>query len=366
MIREETLFRVIISIFIIVIASTSTSLYSEEIIKYILVSLTFMIIQLITYFSKKYRTVSSIFQIIIIIMLINSGMEIVIIMAPSVIYNLLIKEYKEVVYFFSIVGFSLIISKESIAIFSLYSLIVYLYMDSLYKRESSEKDLKSNYKIEREENHKLVEKLAYMDNYRKHTNTMAQINERNYIAQSLHDKLGHSVTSSIMQLQVSKAMMDKDKKLSMEYLNSAIENLSEGMDDIRLVLRNLKPQEEIIGIESIKTLLAEFQNNSNIFTEIKVSGDIGKIDSNYWIVIEDNLKEALTNAYKYSSATKIEMNIEVYNKFLRIDINDNGKGCEKVFKGLGLRGMEERIKTIDGTISFSSGEGFSVSMIIGL
>ena len=137
-------------------------------------------------------------------------------------------------------------------------------MDSLYKREVSEKDLKNHYKIEREENHKLMEKLTYMDNYRKHTNTMAQINERNYIAQSLHDKLGHSVTSSIMQLQVSKAMIDKDKNLSMEYLNSAIENLSEGMDDIRLVLRSLKPQEEIIGIESIRTLLSEFQNNNSI------------------------------------------------------------------------------------------------------
>lgn len=364
--REETLIRVITSIFIIFIAISNKTLLSNGVINYILVALMIMVIQLIAYFSKKYKNIINWFQIIILLLLINSGMEITVIMVPLVMYSLLNPKYKEELYLASIVGCILIISHENIAIFVLYSLIAYLYLDSLYKREASEKDLKNNYKIEREENYKLMEKLAYMDNYRKHTNTMAQINERNYIAQSLHDKLGHSVTSSIMQLQVSKAMMDKDKNLSMEYLNSAIENLTEGMDDIRLVLRNLKPQEEIIGIESIKTLLSEFQNNSKIFTEIKVVGDITKIDSSYWIVIEDNLKEALTNAYKYSNATKVEMDIEVYNKFIRIDIKDNGIGSEKISKGLGLRGMEERIKSIDGTISFISSNGFSISMIIGV
>ena len=364
--REQTLLGVIISAFIIFIATSDKTLVDEDIIKYILICIILMIMRLVAYFTVKYRRIINLFQIVLSIILITSGMEFVVLAVPSVIYSLLIDKYRRISYTACIVGFLLVISTENIALFLLYALIIYFYMDSLYKREISEKDLKNHYKIEREENHKLMEKLAYMDNYRKHTNTMAQINERNYIAQNLHDKLGHSVTSSIMQLQVSKAMIDKDKNLSMEYLNSAIENLSEGMDDIRLVLRSLKPQEEIIGIESIRTLLSEFQNNNSIGTELKVIGDIAVIDSNYWIVIEDNLKEALTNAYKYSNATKIEMYIEVYNKFIRIEIRDNGKGSEKIFKGLGLRGMEERARSVDGTISFLSNNGFSISMIIGL
>ncbi|MBU3103495.1 sensor histidine kinase [Clostridium gasigenes] len=364
--RERTLVGVIISAFIVFIAISDKTLVNEYIIRYILVCVILIVIQLASYFSGKYRRIIDLFQIVFSIILITKGMEIVVIAVPSVIYSLLINKYRKISYVSSIAGFLLIINPENIALFLLYSSIIYLYMDSLYKREVSEKDLKNNYKIEREENHKLIEKLAYMDNYRNHTNIMAQINERNYIAQSLHDKLGHSVTSSIMQLQVSKAMIDKDKNLSIEYLNSAIENLSEGMDDIRLILRSLKPQEEIIGIESIKTLLSEFQNNSRICAELKVTGDIATIDSSYWIVIEDNLKEALTNAYKYSNATKIEMYIEVYNKFIRIEIRDNGKGSEKIAKGLGLRGMEERARSIEGTISFLSNNGFSISMIIGL
>lgn len=363
---KATLLRVIIAIFIIFIAASNPNLFTKDIMNYIIVALTFMVIQIIAHFIEKYRVTINIFQVILLLILINNNMEIVIVMIPPVIYSLLVKDYRKTLYTGAIAIVISLISESNIVLFILYSLIIYLYMDSVYKNEMSEIDLKSNYKIEREENQKLIERLAYMDNYRKHTNTMAQINERSYIAQSLHDKLGHSVTSSIMQLQVSKAMMDKDKNISMEYLESAIENLSEGMDDIRLILRNLKPQEQIIGIESIKTLLSEFQNNSNIFTEIKVVGDISKIDSDYWIVIEDNLKEALTNSYKYSKATKIKMGIEVYNKFVRIDINDNGKGCFKISKGLGLRGMEERIKTVDGTISFLNQDGFSISMIIGL
>lgn len=364
--REETLLSIVVALFIIFIAASNEGLIIEDIIRYILICVTFMVMQLLAYFSYKYRKIIKAFEIILGIILVNKGIEIVIIIVPSIIYSLLINKYRKISYLASIVGLVAIIKLEYIALFLLYSLIIYLYMDSLYKRETSEKELKNNYKIEREENNKLIEKIAYMDNYRRHTNTMAQINERSYIAQSLHDKLGHSVTSSIMQLQVSKSMIDKDRNLSMEYLNSAIENLTDGMNDIRLVLKNLKPQEEIIGIEKIRTLLSEFQNNSGIFTELKVTGDIKVIESSYWIVIEDNLKEALTNVYKYSSATKVEMCIEIYNKFTRIEINDNGSGINKIVKGLGLRGMEERIKSIDGTINFFSRDGFSIAMIIRL
>lgn len=364
--REETLLSVLISSFIIFIAASNEKLSNEDIIKYILICVMFMIMQLLAYFSYKYKNIIKIIQLILAIILVINGAEFLIIIAPTIIYSLLIDKHIKIYYTLSILGLLMIISLENIALFLLYSLIVYLYMDSLYKREVSEKELKNHYKIEREENNKLMEKLAYMENYRKHTNTMAKINERNYIAQSLHDKLGHSITSSIMQLHVSKSMIDKDKKLSMEYLSNAIERLTDGMDDIRLVLKNLKPQEEIIGIESIKTLLSEFQNNSRIFTELRVTGDIAAIYSSYWIVIEDNLKEALTNVYKYSNATRVEMYIEVYNKFIRIEISDNGNGIDKIVKGLGLRGMEERIKSIDGNISFFSNEGFSIAMIIGL
>lgn len=364
--REETLLSVLISLFIIFIAASNEKLSNEDIIKYILICVMFMIMQLLAYFSYKYKNIIKIIQLILAIILVINGAEFLIIIAPSIIYSLLIDKHIKIYYTLSMLGLLMIISLENRALFLLHSLIVYLYMDSLYKREVSEKELKNHYKIEREENNKLMEKLAYMENYRKHTNTMAKINERNYIAQSLHDKLGHSITSSIMQLHVSKSMIDKDKKLSMEYLSNAIERLTDGMDDIRLVLKNLKPQEEIIGIESIKTLLSEFQNNSRIFTELRVTGDIAAIDSSYWIVIEDNLKEALTNVYKYSNATRVEMYIEVYNKFIRIEISDNGNGIDKIVKGLGLRGMEERIKSIDGNISFFSNEGFSIAMIIGL
>lgn len=364
--REETLLRVVLSIAIIFVAVSDSRLTLDDITVYILVCSIFMLVNLISYFRIKYKNVINLFQIILVVAFVSKGMISTIIIAPIILYSLLVKKSEKVAYIICIGGFLLLIPKDIVALFLIYSLIIYLYMNALYQKEISEKELKNSYKIEREENYKLMEKLSYMDNYRKHTNTMAQINERNYIAQSLHDKLGHSVTSSIMQLQVSKAMIDKDKEISLEYLNSAIENLSDGMDDIRLVLRNLKPQEEIIGIESIRTLLSEFKHNSGVATLLNVSGDIAVIESNIWIVIEDNLKEALTNSYKYSNATKFEMIIEVYNKFIRVDIKDNGDGVKKISKGLGLRGMEERVKTIDGTISFLSNNGFSISMIIRL
>ncbi|MGL5087027.1 MAG: hypothetical protein ACRC68_15155, partial [Clostridium sp.] len=135
--REETLIKVVLSIGIIFVAISEKNIIREEIIKYILASSIFMVINLVSYFTLRYRKLINALQIIIVILLVRGGMESVVIIAPIIIYSLIIKKYGPVLYGGVISGFLLIISSENIAIFSIYSLIIYLYMDALYKRDIS-------------------------------------------------------------------------------------------------------------------------------------------------------------------------------------------------------------------------------------
>ena len=141
-------------------------------------------------------------------------------------------------------------------------------------------------------------------------------------------------------------------------------NLREGMEEIRDFLRQVKPGQAVIGIETIKELVLKFQYATGIETVFLCDGDTSAIKLMELRIIEDNIKEALTNAAKYSNATKITVSILVFNMFYRVEIRDNGRGVEKLSKGLGLRGIEERLEEINGRVEYYNDNGFVVNMII--
>lgn len=192
---------------------------------------------------------------------------------------------------------------------------------------------------------------------------LTSLKERNFISQKLHDKLGHRITSSLMQLEVTKETLNSNKELSEKYLESAMKNLRDGMEEIRMFLRNIKPKDKLITIEDIKEIVYKFQYVSGIKTVLNISGSIEKVNYDLLYVIEDNIQEALTNAGKYSNATEIKININIYNKVLRVEVRDNGNGCKKVKYGLGLEGIEKRLKPYKGRIDYYNDNGFVLNMI---
>ena len=56
----------------------------------------------------------------------------------------------------------------------------------------------------------------------------------------------------------------------------------------------------------------------------------------------------------------------MYNKIARIEIRDNGVGCNSVHKGMGLKGIEERLESINGRLRIDNDKGFVINMIINL
>jgi signal transduction histidine kinase len=169
-----------------------------------------------------------------------------------------------------------------------------------------------------------------------------------------------------MQLEVTKETLGKNDELANKYLITAMDNLREGMDEIRDVLTSVKPRDKVMGIENIKEQLLKFEYSTDMRTSFNIEGDTDKLILKVWMVIQDNLNEALTNAAKYSMANEIKLSIFIYNKIARIEFRDNGKGYEKLNKGLGLRGIEERVQSLGGRVQYYNDKGFVINMIFNL
>lgn len=194
----------------------------------------------------------------------------------------------------------------------------------------------------------------------------SRLEERNKISQEMHDKLGHGISSSMLQLEASKMLIGKDNDKACSMIQSSIENLREGMNNIRNTLKNTKPAANELGINKIKLLISKFESSSGISVNLLHSGILERIDYGMWNIIYENASEALTNVLKYSKANKAALNIEVLNKVVKFEIKDNGIGALNIVKGLGLSGMEERTQNAGGKIIVDGGDGFSVITLLPL
>lgn len=210
----------------------------------------------------------------------------------------------------------------------------------------------------------LYDKLDKNSSYEKQIRYTTKLEERNKIAQGLHDKLGHTVSASIMQLEAAKLLIDKDTDSSKAMIQNSIDALRTGMENIRATLKNIKPSSEEIGINNIKLMLDDFSIKSGINSRLIHTGSMDYITYSQWNIFYDNLKESLTNAIKYSNASSLFVRIDVLNKFIKMEVKDNGIGSFELKKGLGIIGMEERTESIGGKIIVDGTRGFSVITLL--
>ena len=69
------------------------------------------------------------------------------------------------------------------------------------------------------------------------------------------------------------------------------------------------------------------------------------------------IAEALTNVAKYAQATKASITIEIEDGTLVAEVTDDGVGGASMTAGSGLRGLEDRLDAIGGTLTVHSRPG---------
>ncbi|MDQ1144171.1 signal transduction histidine kinase [Bacillus sp. SORGH_AS 510] len=235
--------------------------------------------------------------------------------------------------------------------------MAHLYQEKLEKNEAQIDTMRKTL-------HRLTKNINENTEYIRQSEYTFKLEERNRISQEIHDKIGHSMTGALFQMEAAKRLMESDKQKATELLQNAINISKEGIEKIRMTLKNMKPPTEQVGINRMKLLLDDFNAKQSIKTVLTYEGNLDHITPIQWKIIHENVTESLTNAMKYSGATLVSVDVKVLNKIIRVEVKDNGVGTEMIKKGLGIMGMEERTASVDGKIIVDSTHGFSVTTLL--
>jgi len=182
------------------------------------------------------------------------------------------------------------------------------------------------------------------------------LKERNRIAGEIHDTVGHTLTTVLIEIEAGKRLIAKDKDLAIEKLDLAQGQVRKGLNDIRKSVRTLKDGDDLL---EFTPSLISFIKETEKHGDLKIDYDIDKVDDlNIDIkkTIYRAMQEGITNGIRHGSSKTFKIELKIKGEMLYFDLADNGKGCDNIKFGFGLTNMNDRVKKLKGQLKVGEGQ----------
>jgi len=182
--------------------------------------------------------------------------------------------------------------------------------------------------------------------------------ERNLMAQGLHDSIAQSLSFLNLQVQMLEAaLQDKQEEQASENLACIKAGVQECYEDVRELLLNFRTRiNKEDFADAVRTLLDRFEKQSHVPAQLSMSGNGLALDPQQQLQLIFILQEALSNVRKHAQAQRVRVDIRNEEDFFMC-IRDDGCGFdEETIAGrrtshVGLSIMQERASRIRGQIS---------------
>jgi len=199
-----------------------------------------------------------------------------------------------------------------------------------------------------------------------------QDEERKKIARDLHDSVGQLLSALGMNLS---RLQNESRDLpssSANLLSDSASMVDQVTREIRTISHLLHPPLlDLAGLESaIRWYVDGFSHRSNINVDLQTDSDLGRLPDEVEICLFRVVQECLTNVYRHSGGDSCSISIKRDGQVAHLDIRDNGHGFSKTADGqpsagVGLRGMQERLRPLGGTLQVQSTEsGTTVTVVV--
>jgi PAS domain S-box-containing protein len=205
-----------------------------------------------------------------------------------------------------------------------------------------------------------------------------QDEERRRIARELHDGVGQLLVAISMNIS---QVLEEKAKLSPATAQSAEENLNlikQASAEIRTMSYLLHPPllDELGLASALRWYIEGFAERSKISASVELPRDLRRLPQDYELCLFRIAQECLTNIHRHSGSSTARVKLWLTSGEIKMEVSDAGRGFDQELQakiaigestGVGLRGMQERVKQIGGTLEVhSNGKGASVLVALPL
>ena len=187
-------------------------------------------------------------------------------------------------------------------------------------------------------------------------NELALQEERNRIADEMHDELGGGLSTIRLASQRAKKVQSPEE---LQTILKRVSQISIGLvNNMRGIIWAMDSQNDSLRslLAYIRQYAGTFLDDNGIAATLSLPSDFPEhsLSSQYRHNVMLTVKECLNNILKHADATAVELRASVDDQLL-ITIQDNGKGfepTEHAGMGKGLRTTVKRMESVGGSIEW--------------
>ncbi len=192
----------------------------------------------------------------------------------------------------------------------------------------------------------------------------AQEDERRTLARELHDEVGQSLSAIMMEASSARATTDprdiEDRLSSIALMAERTLNI---VRDMALLLRP-SMLDDFGLVPALNWHAREMSKRTGLNVRIAADEISDDLPDEHKTCIYRVVQEALNNAARHANARNLQVIVKNEGPRVVFSVKDDGSGFDKRFvRGLGMLGMEERIRRLGGELRIDSeiGRGTTIS-----
>ena len=186
--------------------------------------------------------------------------------------------------------------------------------------------------------------------------------ERNRLARDLHDSVGHSLSVVTLQAAAARRMWSKNPDFAYEALGAVEQSARTALADLDHVLGLLREEtteEASATLQQLDTLVRR-NRAAGATIVVDVDGPLDALPIGVSREVYLMVQESLTNAMRHAYGRPVSLRVRVGDHDLHLEIRNPLPGDEARSRpsgGRGVRGMQERVEALGGTVDIGVDDG---------
>lgn len=201
----------------------------------------------------------------------------------------------------------------------------------------------------------------------------AQDDERRRISRELHDDVNQRLAMLTLDVESLQARLPRSPRETAERLAAIRDRLVALSDDVHGLAYGLHPSVlDHLGLEAaLRSHVADLRRHDSIRIDLRVGDDIEPLPVDLAACLYRVAQAALRNVVKHAHAGVVVVEVEAVDGGVRLSVADDGVGFAaptRSSEGLGIVGMQERVRLVGGRFVLTSrvGEGSRVTVWVPL
>jgi signal transduction histidine kinase len=186
----------------------------------------------------------------------------------------------------------------------------------------------------------------------------AQEQERRAISRELHDEVGQSLNALLVDLGNLAAVTPRESAEAHQLLETAKSLANHSVKALRNMALLLRPSmlDDFGLIPALHWQAREVSRRTGMRIDVNADEATDGLPEEYRTCIYRVVQEALHNSSRHAEAKRVRISVSQEAERILLTVQDDGKGFQAAgVRGLGLIGMEERVKHLNGKFQVSRG-----------